>query len=170
MNSWNGSVRPRAPTQVVTGWSDIGSTRARTPSASVTRGLRLGEACARAQALGAHEARRKVAVAEPEPVRHPGGLERLHHLPGVVAQAPAALVDRVGEPVRHEVGVGRDVDAVDLDVVARVGDDGELAGDVEQAAGELGAARAAGQQQRQTRSSGQLSTNRSSASSPSAAE
>ena len=26
MNSWNGSVRPRAPTQVETGWSLIGST------------------------------------------------------------------------------------------------------------------------------------------------
>ena len=38
------------------------------------------------------------------------------------SQAPAALVDPVGQPVGDEVGVGRDVRAVDLDVVAGVGD------------------------------------------------
>ena len=65
---------------------------------------------------------------------------------GVVAQAPAALVDAVGEPEGHEVRVGGDVAAVDLDVVARVGDHDEvLAGLVEHPAGELRAARPAGE-------------------------
>ena len=46
----------------------------------------------------------------------------------------------------HEVRVGGDVGAVDLDVVAGVGDHDELgAGDVEQPARELGAAGAAGE-------------------------
>ena len=46
----------------------------------------------------------------------------------------------------HEVGVGADVGAVDLDVVGGVGDDRQLvAGDVEHPARELRAARAARQ-------------------------
>ncbi len=102
-------------------------------------------------------------------MRRTGRLERLHHLPRVVAQSPAALIDRVGEPVGHQVGIGGDVHAVDLDVVRGVGNDRQLGGHVEQAAGELGAARAAGEQKRQTRSSGQLSTKMSSVRSASAA-
>ena len=64
-----------------------------------------------------------------------------------LAQAPAALVDQVGEPEGHEVGVGRDVRAVDLDVVAGVGDHDEALGadDVEHPARELRAAGAAGE-------------------------
>ena len=59
----------------------------------------------------------------------------------------------VGEPERDEVGVGGDVAAVDLDVVAGVGDHGEVrAGHVEQAARELGAAGAAGEQDDRARS------------------
>ena len=58
----------------------------------------------------------------------------------VAGQAPAALVDAVGEPERDQVGVGGDVGAVDLDVVGGVGDDGQLVRLVEQAARELGAA------------------------------
>ncbi len=63
------------------------------------------------------------------------------------AQPPAALVDPVGQPERHQVGIGRDVGAVDLDVVAGVGDHHQLVGadHVEHAAGELGAAGAAGE-------------------------
>jgi hypothetical protein len=88
-------------------------------------------------------------------------------VPGVVAQAVAALVDLVGEPVRDQVRVGRDVDAVDLDVVAGVGDDDQVVGLVQQAAGELGAARAAGEEDdgQAGTPSGQPSTKMSSASS-----
>ena len=42
-------------------------------------------------------------------------------------EAPAALVDPVGQPERDEVRVGGDVGAVDLDVVAGVGDHDEVA-------------------------------------------
>ena len=62
------------------------------------------------------------------------------------AQAPAALVDLVGEPVGHEVRVGGDVDAVDLDVVAGVRDHDEVVADlVEHPARELRPAGAAGE-------------------------
>jgi hypothetical protein len=108
--------------------------------------VRGGERLAGTQPLGADQAHRQVPVAEPEPVWPPGPLERLHHLPGVVAQPPAALVDLVGEPVGHEIGVGGDVDPVHLDVVARVGDHGQLFADVQQAARELRSARASRQQ------------------------
>ena len=65
---------------------------------------------------------------------------------GVAGQAPAALVDAVGQPERDEVGVGRDVRAVELDVVAGVGDHDEVARrHVEHPARELRAAGAAGQ-------------------------
>src|SRR4029079_6494356 len=51
--------------------------------------------------------------------------------------------DPVGQPERDEIGIGGDVAAVDLDVVAGVGDHGQLRADhVEQSARELRAARA----------------------------
>ena len=101
--------------------------------------------------LGAHpralQAPREVAVAEVEPHLRAELAQRVHHREGVAAQAPAALVDQVGEPEGDEVGVGGDVRAVDLDVVAGVRDHGEPRGldDVEHAPRELGAAGAAGE-------------------------
>ena len=74
-----------------------------------------------------------------------------------------AFVDLVRQPVRDEVGVGRDVDAVDLDVVAGVGDDRQLARHLQQAAGELGAARAAREEGYARAGSGHPSTKMSSA-------
>jgi hypothetical protein len=63
-------------------------------------------------------------------------------VPGVAAQPEAALVDLVGQPVGDEVGIRRDVDAVDLRVVPGVGDDDQVVALVDQPPGELGAARA----------------------------
>jgi NADPH-dependent F420 reductase len=55
-------------------------------------------------------------------------------------------VDFAAEPVGDEVGVGGDVDAEGLDVVAGVGDHGQLGADLLlQAGAELGAAGAAGE-------------------------
>ena len=69
MNSWKGSVRPRAPTQVETGCV-AHRQHARAHAHRVhDRLVRLGERCARAQALGSQQAHREVAVAEAEPVR-----------------------------------------------------------------------------------------------------
>ena len=77
----------------------------------------------------------------------PSSAQRVHHRERVVGEPPAALVDAVGQPERHEVGVGGDVAAVDLDVVAGVGDHHSVApATSQQAAGELGAAGAAGEE------------------------
>ncbi len=147
MNSWNASQRPPSFTRVRTGSSDIGSTRASTPTACETSAWPSRLAPALAHPLGAQQAHRQVAVAQPEPGGPAGGLERRHHLPAVAGDAPAALVDQVGQPPGHEIRVGRDVHAVDLHVVAGVGDHRQLARahHVEHPAGELGAARAAGE-------------------------
>ena len=76
--------------------------------------------------LGEHaralHAPRQVAVAEVEPDIRSERPQGVHHKEGVPAQSPAALVDLVGQPEGDQVGVRRDVRAVDLDVVARVGD------------------------------------------------
>src|SRR5829696_7048848 len=109
--------------------------------------VRLGQAPPAPQKLGADEAQREIAVAEPEPRLAARPLERADHLPGVAAHPEAPLVDEIGEPQRHEVGVRRDVHAVDLDVVARVGDHAQLvaAYDVEHPARELRPAGAPGE-------------------------
>ena len=66
----------------------------------------------------------------------------------VVADAPAALlVDFAAEPVGDEVGVGGDVDAERLDVVAGVGDHRQVGADLLlHPGGEFGAAGAAGEE------------------------
>ena len=145
MNSWKGSVRPRAPTQVDTGWSLIGSTRAPTPIASTTLWCASVSLSPRAQALRPEQAHREVAVAEAKPGRPPSALERVHHLPGVVPQPPAALVDLVRQPVGHEVRVRGHVHAVYLHVVAGVGHHGELVARVREPARELCPAASPGQ-------------------------
>ena len=91
---------------------------------------------------------REVAVAEVEPHLTSQLAKRVHHRERVVAQAPAALVDLIGQPEGDEVRVGRDVGAVDLDVIARIRDHHETRGildDVEHAPRELRAAGAAGE-------------------------
>ena len=101
---------------------------------------RLGQPGALGEPAGAAHAQREVAVAEVEPDVVAELAQAVHDVEGVAGQAPAALVDAVGEPEGDEVGVGGDVGAVDLDVVGGVGDDDELVRLVEQAARELGSA------------------------------
>ena len=147
MNSWKPCQPASLRTCVRTGSSHIGSTRAATPSARRSSSIASVSRAPSAQAARAAHAERQVAVAEVEPHVVAQLAQAVHHVERVAGQAPAALVDQVGEPERDEVGVGRDVGAVDLDVVAGVGDHGELvADDVEQPAGELGAAGTAGEQ------------------------
>ena len=74
------------------------------------------------------QAPREVAVAEVEPHLVAELAQRVHHREGVVAQAPAARVDQVGQPEGDEVRVGGDVRAVDLDVIAGVRDHRETRG------------------------------------------
>ena len=146
MNSWKGTQRPRASTRVRTGWSAIGSTRAPSPSAVVSSAMACVSVAPSPRRCGAAQADGQVAVAEVEPHVDAELAQLVHRVEGVALQAPAALVDAVGEPERAQVGVGADVRAVGLDVVGGVGHHHELvADDVEHPAGELGAARPAGE-------------------------
>ena len=147
MNSWNAPQRPRTWIQVRTGSSLIGSTVAGTPSATRTSSaISVSDSPAASRRARARQSA-EIAVAEVEPDVLAELPHRLHHRERVVAQSPAALVDPVGQPERDEVGIGGDVAAVDLDVVAGVGDHRRAgAGDVEQPARELGAAGPAGEQ------------------------
>jgi hypothetical protein len=102
---------------------------------------------ARGEALRAVQADREVAVAEVEPDLLAERPELVHGVEGVVGQAPAALVDLVGEPKGDQVGIGADVRAIDLDVVAGVGDDDQIGPElVQQATGQLRASGTPGQE------------------------
>ena len=108
---------------------------------------RLGQRRALRQPAGAAQAQGQVAVAEVEPDALAELAQPVHDRERVAGQSPAALVDAPGEPERDEIGVGGDVGAVDLDVVAGVGDHHQLVADLLlQAPGELGAAGPAGQE------------------------
>jgi hypothetical protein len=89
---------------------------------------------------------RQVPVTEREPDVLSERAQAVHHRERVVGQAPAAFVDPVGEPERDQVGIGGDVAAVDLDVVAGVGDHDEfVTDDIEHASRKLRAAGSAGE-------------------------
>ena len=107
--------------------------------------VRLRQARSIAQELSAQQAHREVAIPEAKPGGRPGGFERVHHLPAVAPQPVAALVDQVSQPVGHQIGIGRHVHAVHLDVVGRVGHHHQVVTHVQEPAGELRAAGAAGQ-------------------------
>ena len=80
-----------------------------------------------AQAQRAVQAGGEVAVAEAEPGLVAEARERLHQREAVAREAVAPLaVDATRERVGHDVEVGRDVDAVELAVVAGVHDRGHL--------------------------------------------
>ncbi len=80
----------------------------------------------RRESFGEHaralQAPREVAIAEVEPHIHAELPQGVHHGERVALKAPAALVDAIGQPEGNEIRIGRDVRAVDLDVIARVHD------------------------------------------------
>src|SRR6185436_13448811 len=102
--------------------------------------LGIGQAPALVEELAPVEAGGEVAVGETEPARRPEPAQPLEDREAVVLQAPAALlVDFAAQPVGDEVGIGGDVDAERLDVVAGVGDHAELGAELLlHAGGELG--------------------------------
>ena len=120
MNSWNGIQRPsRAHPRADRARRTSAARARRAPSAapsSASVSVSRAPSPRRSRAL---DADREVAVAEVEPHVDAELAQPVHDGEAVVAQAPAALVDAVGEPERAEVGVGADVGAVDLDVVGR---------------------------------------------------
>ncbi len=147
-NSCSPDQRPSASTRVRTGRSLIGSTaRADAESAPLSsrcasvRRRPCASACARLIADG------QILVAEVEPDLVAELAQRVHHREAVALEAPAARVDAVGQPEADEVGVGGDVPAVDLDVVAGVGDHRQALGpdDVEHAPRQLRAPGSPGQ-------------------------
>ncbi len=113
-----------------TGSSDIGSTEACAPSA---RAIWPWAAVSVPPSAMKCVRYRQVARSRSESENQPGRAELLQALVDgerVVADAPAALlVDLTGEPVRAQVRVGADEQPVGLDVVARIGDHGELVAD-----------------------------------------
>ena len=148
MNSWNGVPAPARLTCVRTGSSHIGSTRAATPSAAPGLVDRLGQP-ARPRPAGGRGAAHSARSRSPRLNQTSSPSSRRPSMTWKVSprQAPAALVDAVGEPEGDEVGVGGDVGAVDLDVVGRCWRSRRgRRRHVEQAARELGAAGAAGEQ------------------------
>ncbi len=109
-------------------------------------GVSLGEPLAVVEAPGAFEPDRQILVSEVEPHVDRQALQALHHVERVAGETPSAFVDPIRQPECDQVGVRRNVRAVDLDVVAGVRDHGQrvAADDVEHSAGELRAAGAAG--------------------------
>ena len=74
------------------------------------------------------DVRREVAVAEPEPVRLAVLGQAVHDGPGLAGEAPAArVIEAVRQHVHDRVVVRHDEQAVPLGVVARVGDDRQVA-------------------------------------------
>ena len=124
MNSWKAHpARRAARTRVRTGSSAIGSTRARTPSAAPSSRERLGQPRALAQPL-ARGAGTIARSRSPRLNQTSTPSSRSASITWNVSPRrpqPRSSMRSASQNV-HEVGVGRDVGAVDLDVVAGVGD------------------------------------------------
>ena len=98
-----------------------------TPSALGQAGGHLGQSLALAKPRRAPQVGAQVAVAELEPGRRAQSREHPGARPGLVADAPAGLlVGQPGEGVQQRVEVGRHGQPVELQVVARVGHDGQV--------------------------------------------
>ncbi len=105
------------------------------------------EAVAAIEATPPLQAEGEVAIGEPEPIRGAECLEALEDGEGVVPDPPSLLlVDLIAQPVGAEIRVGGYVDAERLDVVAGVGDHGQVVADeILEARRQLGAAGAPGE-------------------------
>ena len=144
-------------TRVRTGWSDIGSTRARTPSAAQMRAWasvrRAPSSSARARSMAMARSRSpRLNQTSTPSSRSPSMTAKVSPF-----QPPAALVDPVSQPEGDEIGVGGDVGAVDLDVVAGVGHYDQVVGTdhVEHPARQLRPAGPAGEHDDRARLGGQ---------------
>ena len=70
--------------------------------------------------------RPQVAVAEIEPRRFPIALQHRQACKGIATDAPAALfVDQPTQGIGHNIDIGRNMQAVEFDVIARIADDGQ---------------------------------------------
>ena len=115
---------------------DLGSDRAvghrqdpcRDPERVLERPHDLGQAASLADPCRPRDVRREVSIAEPEPVLLAVLGQAVHHGPGLVDVAPAALeVEPPGQHVHDRVVIGHHEQAVPLGVVAGVDDDRQIA-------------------------------------------
>src|SRR6185437_17003959 len=101
-----------------------------------------------AQATGALDMQREIAIAEPKPVLAAERANAVHERPRLVTPAPAAdeIVDS-RENIGQRVDVGRDAQSKMLEIIAGVGDYEQLVGRQDEAETErqFGAADPAGQ-------------------------
>ena len=100
------------------------------------------------QPTGALDMNRKIAIAKAKPVLAAERGERFHERPRFVLPAPTEFcIVEAGERVHERVGVGRDVQAEMLEIIADIRDDEQIGRlhDPAQAQRELGAADAAGE-------------------------
>jgi len=96
--------------------------------ATLQRSVHLGESFARSQLRGTVDVDRQIAVAELEPVGCPDLAELVERTPTLSGQPPAAFA--VADPcegVHEGVVIRADREAVQFEVVARIGDDGKFA-------------------------------------------
>ena len=111
-------------------------------------GGHLGQCLPQAQATGALDMQREIAIAEPKPVLAAERADAVHERPRLVTPAPAGggIVD-ARENVGQRVDIGRDAQSKMLEIVAGVGDHEQFVGrqDAAQTERQFGAADPAGQ-------------------------
>ena len=126
--SWKSSQPSSVRTCVRTGSSAIGRIAVGMPSAAWSERTAVGQGAALGQPRRPRDVGREVAVAEPEPGRLAVLGQAVHDGPGLAGETPAALVvEPARQHVHDRVVVGHDEQAVPLGVVARVGDDRQVA-------------------------------------------
>ena len=154
--SWKVRVPAGVVMRLRTGSSVIGRSVAATPRRAQISAVTSLRRRPLAEADGAVDVGRQVAVAEAEPRVLAVGGQALEAAEGVVGIAPAALGDDPGEDVGADVEVRADPQPVEVAVVAGVDHGRELglAGDLGQAVHHLGAAGSARQSQDHGRRSG----------------
>ena len=122
-------VAPASPTviRVRTGSSLIGSSRNVRSHGPTISAVTVGERRAGAQAAGAVEVGREVAITEPEPRVVVVALERVEARERLALETPTELaVGSAGERVGDGIEVGAHEQSVELVVVTGVADDDEL--------------------------------------------
>src|SRR6516165_6409508 len=116
--------------------------------AATNVGGHLGQCLPQAQATGALDMQREIAIAEPKPVLTAERANAIHKRPRLVAPAPAGggIVD-ARKNVGQRVDIGRDAQSKILEIVASICDYEQFAGrqDEAQAEHQFGAADPAGQ-------------------------
>src|ERR1700716_1862217 len=86
-------------------------------------GGHLGQCLPQAQATGALNMQREIAIAEPKPILPAERADAIHERPRLVTPAPASggIID-ISENIGQRVDIGRDAKSKMLEIIAGVGD------------------------------------------------